>query len=58
MIGDDGGGTAILIKDDDLRIYEVAMGVMDEESMRLSANSLEDLLINHHGKPLVERGGW
>lgn len=44
MIGDDGGGQAILLNLGDRRIYEVDMGVMDEESMKLSAGSLDELL--------------
>lgn len=56
MIGDDGGGNAVLLNLRDRRIYEVEMGVMDEESMRLSAVSLEELLTL--GTSLVERGGW
>lgn len=44
MIGDDGGGNAILLNLGDRRIYEVGMGVMDEESMEFSAGSLDELL--------------
>jgi len=44
MIGDDGGGQAILLNLGDRRIYEVDMGAMDEESMKLSASSLDELL--------------
>lgn len=44
MIGDDGGGIAILINTRDKRIYEADMGVMDERFAELSANSLEELL--------------
>lgn len=58
MIGDDGGGTAMLIKLADGKIHEVGMGVMDEESMQLSAGSLEELLTTLQGKLLVERGRW
>lgn len=53
MIGDDGGGSAILLNLGDRRIDEVDMGVMDEESMELSADSLEELLAR--GTSLVER---
>lgn len=53
MIGDDGGGTAILLNTRDRRIYEVDMGVMDERSARLSANSLDELL--ELGTSLIER---
>lgn len=56
MIGDDGGGIAILLNLKDRRIYEVEMGIMDEDSARLSARSLEDLV--RMGTSLVERGGW
>lgn len=55
MIGDDGGGNAILLNLGDRRIYEVDMGVMDEESMKLSADSLEELLAL--GTCFAERGG-
>ncbi|NLA65414.1 MAG: SMI1/KNR4 family protein [Leucobacter sp.] len=53
MIGDDGGGTAILINARDRRIYEVDMGVMDERFVVLSANSLGELLAL--GTALIER---
>lgn len=55
MIGDDSGGNAILLNLGDRRIYEVGMGIMDEESMELSAESLEELLA--FGACLAERGG-
>ncbi|UFU07465.1 SMI1/KNR4 family protein [Ruania halotolerans] len=55
MIGDDGGGNAILLNLSDRRIYEVGMGVMDEESLELSAGSLDELLAL--GTCLAERGG-
>ncbi len=55
MIGDDGGGNAILLNLDDRRIYEVGMGVMDEESMELSAGSLDELLAL--GTCLADRRG-
>ncbi|KAB1643359.1 SMI1/KNR4 family protein [Gulosibacter chungangensis] len=55
MIGDDGGGHAILLNLGDRRIYEVDMGVMDEESMKLGAESLDELLAL--GTCLTERGG-
>lgn len=44
MIGDDSGGNAILLNLADRRIYEVGMGVMDEQSVELSASSLDELL--------------
>lgn len=53
MIGDDGGGTAIVMNVRDRRIYEVGMGVMDERFMTLSANSLDELL--EFGTSLIER---
>lgn len=53
MIGDDGGGTAIVLDLRDGRIYEVEMGIMDEESMRFSAGSLAELLAL--GASLIER---
>lgn len=56
MIGDDGCGIAILLNLTDRRIYEVDMGIMDVAAMRLSADSLEDLL--RLGTSLAERGGW
>lgn len=55
MIGDDGGGTAILIDMNDRRIYECDMGVMDERFAELSANSLKELLTL--GTTLLERDG-
>lgn len=55
MIGDDGGGKAILLNLYDRRIYEVDMGAMDEESMELSAGSLDELLAL--GTSLAERSG-
>lgn len=55
MIGDDSGGHAILLNLGDRRIYEVDMGAMDEESMKLSARSLDELLTL--GTCLTERRG-
>lgn len=54
MIGDDGGGTAILLNEGDGRIYEVDMGVMDESEATLSAHSLDELL--EFGTGLADRG--
>lgn len=51
MIGDDSGGTAILMKRGDRKIYEVDMGAMDD-SLRVSAQSLEQLLIEFRGQTL------
>lgn len=53
MIGDDGGGTAVLLNLDDRKVYEVDMGVMDESVARLSANSLGEFL--ELGTTLAER---
>lgn len=53
MIGDDGGGTAILLSIHDRRIYEVDMGVMDVQFLELSANSLDEFLAL--GTSLMER---
>lgn len=44
MIGDDGGGLAILLNLQDRRIYEVDMGAMDEASMEYSADTLNALV--------------
>ncbi len=55
MIGDDSGGTAILMRADAPTVFEVGMGVMDMETMRISAPSLEALLIDLDGKTLDER---
>lgn len=54
MIGDDGGGTAIVLNEQDGRIHEVSMGVMDEQFAQLSADSLEEFL--ELGTSLIERG--
>ena len=56
MIGDDGGGIAILLNLEDRRVYEVGMGVMDERFMRVSAESIDHLLAL--GTSLGERNGW
>ena len=53
MIGDDGGGTAILLNLRDRRIYEADMGVMDVRFASLSAGSLDELL--ERGTSLMER---
>ncbi len=49
MIGDDGGGVAILIKKSDQSIYASGMGTLDEISTKKTANSLEDFLIEKKG---------
>ena len=53
MIGDDGAGTAIVIRLSDQRIFEADMGVMDPEYAQLSADSLAELL--ELGTTLSER---
>lgn len=53
MIGDDGGGSAVLLNLRDRRVYEVDMGVMDERFAELSANSLAELI--ELGSSLSER---
>lgn len=55
MIGDDSGGVAILMKHGAETIFEVDMGVMDESDIEVSANSLEELLVDFGGKTLRER---
>ncbi|WP_240233546.1 SMI1/KNR4 family protein [Devosia lacusdianchii] len=55
MIGDDSGGTALVMKAGDSAVYEVGMGSMDIESMEKSAASLEQLLVECGGKTLRER---
>ena len=52
MIGDNGGGVALLMKEGDECLYEVDMGVMDEESMHKSADNLHQFLIEFKGKTL------
>ncbi|WP_414444860.1 SMI1/KNR4 family protein [Burkholderia sp. 22PA0106] len=54
MIGDDGGGQAILINSA-AEIFEVGMGVMNLKFLEKSADSLVDLLINFNGLTLGER---
>lgn len=53
MIGDDGAGTAILIRLRDGRVYESDMGVLDEQNAQFSAISLDELL--KLGTSLMER---
>ena len=48
------GGRAILINKGGV-IFEVGMGSMSLEGLEKSAESIEDLLINHEGKTLNER---
>lgn len=54
MIGDDSGGQAILINENG-EIFEVGMGVMSQDFLEKSAESLENLLIHHQGLSLGER---
>lgn len=53
MIGDDGGGNAIVLGLRDRRVYEVDTGVMDESHLRPSASSLAELV--ELGTSLIER---
>lgn len=55
MIGDDSGGVAILLKYGERVVYEVDMGVMDEEELQASAVSLEQLLLEYTGQTIGER---
>lgn len=55
MIGDNSGGTAIVMKYDEDCVYEVDMGAMDTESLKKSANSLYQLLVDFKGKTLDYR---
>ncbi|THJ30476.1 SMI1/KNR4 family protein [Lampropedia aestuarii] len=54
MIGDDGGGVAILMDKHGL-IFENDMGTMMQETMVKSAESLEQLLIDFNGLTVSER---
>jgi len=54
MIGDDGGGQAILINAAGV-VFEVGMGVMNPQFLERSADSLTDLLVNLNGLTLGER---
>lgn len=55
MIGDDSGGTALVMKQGEPTVFEVGMGVLDEEAMEVSAASLHQLLVAFRGKTLVQR---
>ncbi|GIU51863.1 hypothetical protein TUM4438_42950 [Shewanella sairae] len=55
MIGDNSGGIAVLMNENDISVYEVDMGAMDKESMEKSADSLSQLLIEYKGKTLDYR---
>lgn len=55
MIGDDSGGTALVMRGDNPTVFEVGMGAMDLETMRVSAPSLAVLLIDLAGRTLDER---
>ena len=54
MIGDDGGGEAIVI-DEFGELFEVGMGIMDLTDLKKSAHSIDELLVNFSGKTLRER---
>lgn len=54
MIGDDGGGQAILINQSGA-LYEISLALRDTRFVEKSAQSLEDLLIHHQGMTLGER---
>lgn len=56
MIGDDSGGTAILMAETGATIFESGMGDLDPAGLRVSAPSLEALLIDLGGKTLSQRG--
>ena len=53
MIGDDGGGQAIMINSVG-EVFEVGMGVMNPNYLERSADSLTDLLVNLKGLTLGE----
>jgi hypothetical protein len=55
MIGDDSGGTAILMAETGAEIFESGMGDLDPAGLRVSAPSLEALLIDLSGKTLDQR---
>lgn len=57
MIGDDSGGTAILMRQDRPTVHEVDMGVMDLTCLEHSASSLRQLLLEFGGRTLGERTG-
>jgi len=55
MVGDNSGGIALVMNSDEDFVYEVDMGSMDVESMKKSADSLHQLLIDFKGKTLDYR---
>ena len=55
MVGDNSGGIALVMNSDEDFVYEVDMGSMDVESMKKSADSLQQLLIDFKGKTLDYR---
>ncbi|MCT2582967.1 SMI1/KNR4 family protein [Actinophytocola gossypii] len=55
MIGDDSGGTAILMRCGQSAVFEVDMGAMDMASLERSASSLRQLLVEFGGRTLGER---
>lgn len=55
MIGDDSGGQALLMRADAPTVYEVGMGSLSEDELTVSAQSLEQLLLEFGGRTLGER---
>ena len=49
MIGDNGGGVAILMDNKNQNIFAVGMGVMSEDSLEKISSSLEDFLLVKKG---------
>ena len=49
MIGDNGGGVAILMDNKNQNIFAVDMGVMSEDSLEKISSSLEDFLLVKKG---------
>ena len=49
MIGDNGGGVAILMDNKNQNIFAVGMGVMSEDSLEKISPSLEDFLLVKKG---------
>ena len=49
MIGDNGGGIAILMDNKEQNIFAVGMGVMSEDSLEKISSSLEEFLLVKKG---------
>ena len=49
MIGDNGGGIAILMDNKEQNIFAVGMGVMNEDSLEKISSSLEEFLLVKKG---------